>query len=315
MYQSAVFGPPGTAVRAAARPLAVRVAHVARVAAAQWGAIDDGQLRDCGIGAHAIARWVAAGRLHPRYPGVHAYGHAALPIEGELTAALLAAGPGATLSHATAAWWWGLIEKQPSVIEISVPRRRRATPGIKLHHPRELITVPHRRLPVTPPIQTLRDFASGATVEDTRGALAQGEYRRLVELEEVRDALGRGRPGSATLARALKRHQPQLARTRSELEKAFIALCEWATIPVPEFNRKVFGYPVDALWLEQRVAVELDGLDNHRTPAQLERDHERDLVLRQNSFETRRYTWHQTTRQRAEVVADLPSVVREPYQR
>jgi very-short-patch-repair endonuclease len=310
MHQSVVFGPPRTSVRAAARPLAVRVAHVARVAGAQWGAIHDDQLMDCGIGAHAIARWVAAGRLHPRYPGVYAYGHAALPIEGELTAALLATGPGGALSHATAAWWWGLIEKQPSVIEISVPRRRRATPGIKLHHPRELITVPHRRLPVTPPIQTLRDFAAGASVDQVRRALAEAEYRRLVDLKLVSAALGRGRPGSATLARALKRHQPQLARTRSKLEQAFIALCESANIPVPEFNTRVCGYPVDAVWLEQRVAVELDGLDNHRTPAQLERDHERDLVLRQNSFETRRYTWHQVTRKRARVVADLPSVIR-----
>jgi very-short-patch-repair endonuclease len=311
MHLSPAYRDQSEKVRRVAQALANRTALAARVAAAQWGAIHHRQLLDCGISSSTISRWIAGGRLHPRYPGVYTLGHRALPTEGELTAALLAAGPGATLSHATAAWWWGLIERQPRIIEISVPRHRRGPRGIKLHHPRHLHRTSHRRLPVTPPIQTLRDFASGASVEDTRRALAQGEYRRLIDVAVIPQALGRGRPGSATLAQALKRHQPQLARTRSELEKAFIALCESANIPVPAFNTKVCGYPVDAVWREQRVAVELDGLDNHRTPAQLERDHERDLVLRQSSFETRRYTWHQVTRKRARVVSDLPSSIRE----
>ncbi|HEY5318638.1 MAG TPA: hypothetical protein VIJ20_11685, partial [Solirubrobacteraceae bacterium] len=83
------------------------------------------QLRDCGVAKSTVSRWASTGRLHWRYPGVYTVGHTALSVEGELTAALLAAGSGAALSHATAAWWWGLIEEQPSVIEISVPGRRR----------------------------------------------------------------------------------------------------------------------------------------------------------------------------------------------
>jgi predicted transcriptional regulator of viral defense system len=86
------------------------------VAALQWGVIDVRQLRDCGVSKSMASRWAKQGRLHRRYQGVYAVGHPALPVEGELTAALLAAGPGALLSHATAAWWWGLIE-EPRVIE------------------------------------------------------------------------------------------------------------------------------------------------------------------------------------------------------
>jgi very-short-patch-repair endonuclease len=243
-----------------------------------------------------------------------------LPVEGELVAALLAAGPGAVLSHATAAWWWGLIERQPRVIELSVPSQRRCPPDLRLYRRQNLHPTTHRRFPVTPPIQTLLDFASGATVEQVRRALAEGEYARRIDVALIPQVLGRGRPGSATLGRALKAYQPQLARTRSELERAFIALCESAQIPVPEFNTYLCGYLVDALWREQRVAVELDGQDGHHTAAQLERDHERDLVLRQNHYDTRRYTWNQTTRKRAQVIADLPKSVRElkrggPYQR
>jgi hypothetical protein len=170
---------------------------------------------------------------------VYAFGHAALPVEGELAAALVAAGPGATLSHATAAWWWGLIENRPTVIEISVPGQRRCPPGLRLYRRQHLQTASHRRLPVTPVIQTLLDFAADATVDEVRRALSEAEYRHLVDIDLVSEALRRGRPGSARLRRALRAHQPQLARTRSELEKAFIALCESANIPVPEFNTSV----------------------------------------------------------------------------
>ncbi|MDQ6806141.1 MAG: DUF559 domain-containing protein [Actinomycetota bacterium] len=284
---------------------------MAFVAAAQWGVIHVGQLRDCGVSSSSVSRWARDGRLHERYPGVYAVGHPALPVEGELTAALLAAGPGAVLSHATAAWWWGLIEERPRVIEVSVPPGRRAVSrmDLRIHRPRQLERTHHRRLPITPVIQTLLDFAASAPLYQVRHALAEAEYLELVELDRVREALGRGRPGSARLRAALERHQPELAMTRSRLERDFLALCEAAGLPTPEVNVRVCGYLVDAVWREQRVVVELDGLKGHRTPAQLEHDHERDLVLRQNGFEGRRYTWQQVRRKGREVIADVPRSV------
>jgi predicted transcriptional regulator of viral defense system len=299
---------PAREARASQAPL------VARVAGAQWGVIDLRQLRDCGVSSSSVSRWAKQGRLHPRYPGVYSVGHTSLAVEGELTAALLAAGPDAVLSHATAAWWWGLIEKQPPVIEVSVPpgRRARSRPGLRIHRRLHLERAHHRHLPITTPIQTLLDFASAGTIDEVRRALAQAEFKNPLDLVvvQVRHALGRGRPGSATLRAALERHLPELARTRSQLERAFLALCEATGLPMPEVNVWMYGFLVDAVWREQRVVVELDGLQGHRTPAQLERDHERDLVLRQNRFETRRYTWQQVTRKPDAVFADLPRAVR-----
>jgi very-short-patch-repair endonuclease len=289
------------------QPASVRGALVGRVGAAQWGAIDHVQLRNCGVDKDATSRWVRTGRLHPhpKYRGVYAVGHPNLPVEGELTAALLAAGPGATLSYATAAWWWGLIEHQPAVIEISVPSRREPVPGLKLHHPRHLETARHRRLPVTPVIQTLLDYAATATVQRVRRALAEAEYLKRVDLDDVRHALGRGRPGSATLRKALDSHQPELARTRSKLERAFTRLCRTLDVATPEVNVMLCGYLVDALWREQRLVVEVDGLDGHRTPAQRERDYQRDLVLRRNGYTVLRYTYQQVKRHAPEVAEDL----------
>lgn len=287
------------------QPASVRRRRVVAVAAAQWGVIDSRQLRGCGVDKRATSRLVASGHLHPKYHGVYAVGHPNLPVEGKLTAALLAAGPDAALSHATAAWWWGLLKHQPTVVEISVPSRRGPVPGIELHHPRHLQATHHRRLPVTPVIQTLLDFAATASVRHLRRALAEAEFRGLVELDNVRQALGRGRPGAATLRTALDSHEPELAKTRSELERRFLALCKRHGLPTPEFNTKLWGYTVDAVWREQRVVVEVDGHRGHRTPAQLESDHQRDLVLRRNGYLVLRYTWRQVTRRAGEVAADL----------
>jgi very-short-patch-repair endonuclease len=287
------------------QPAAVRWKLVVRVGAAQWGPIDHLQLRDCGVDKRATSRLVASGHLHPKYRGVYAVGHPNLPVEGELTAALLAAGPGAALSHATAAWWWGLVERQPPVIEISVPSRREPVPGIRLHHPRDLKTTHHRRLPITPVIQTLLDYAATTSVHRVRRALAEAEYLERVDLDDVRPALGRGRPGSATLRKALDTHQPELAMTKSRLERKFLALCRTHGLPTPEVNAKFCGYKVDALFREQLVAVELDGLKGHRTRAQRESDYQRDLVLRKHGYTVIRYTWWQVTGRPKEVAADL----------
>jgi hypothetical protein len=51
--------------------------------------------------------------LHRIYPGVYAVGHKALSTEGRLLAAILYAGPGAALSHASAAHRWELISYMP----------------------------------------------------------------------------------------------------------------------------------------------------------------------------------------------------------
>ena len=275
-----------------ARTTSVRLwPGVVEVAATQWGVVDYGQLLRCGASRSTITRWAAEGRLHRKHLAVYAVGHPTLPAEGELTAALFFAGSGATLSHETAAWWWGLIDEQPGRIHISVTGRRRSTTGLCIHHRRKIDRTWHRRLPVTSVPQTLLDFAATATIDRIRRALAEVEFRGLVELRDVEAALGRGCPGSVALRAALHRHKPELALTRSELERRFVLLCEAAGLSAPEVNVMLHGYLVDALWREQRVVVELDGLRGHRTRAQLESNHQRDLVLRRAGFVVHRYTW------------------------
>src|SRR5689334_11027127 len=122
-----------------------RTEMAAVVAGEQWGVIGGRQLHDCGVSAEAIKWWLGTGRLHLKHPGVYAYGHPWLPVEGRMVAAILHAGGGTALSHATVAWWWRIIEREPTVIHVSTTSRARSTDGVVVHHPRHLDATTHRR--------------------------------------------------------------------------------------------------------------------------------------------------------------------------
>jgi predicted transcriptional regulator of viral defense system len=279
--------------------------RVVRLATRQLGVISARQLLDCGLSRSTIARWKARGRIHQIHPHVYAVGHTSLNVEGRLRAALLYAGPGAALSHTTAAWWWQLLEARPQRIHVAAGGRRPSLPDVRVHHPRRVEGTTERGLPVTTVPRTLLDLASILPFAALRRALAEAEYRRLLDRAAVESVLRHGHSGSATLRSALDRHLPRLARTLSPLEERFLALCETHGIPLPEVNARIEGLMVDALWRDRRLAVELDGHAAHATPAAIERDRNRDLTLRGAGYRVHRYTWQQVTEQPDQVATDL----------
>ena len=129
----------------------------------------------------------------------------------------------------------------------------------------------------------------------------------MLDLERAAAICGRGKPGSARLAKALKVHWPDLARTRSKLERDFLFLIEGAGLPRPLVNVRVCGFRVDCFWPQHKVAVELDGAQGHSTERQVSRDHGRDLTLRAAGIIVRRYGSAQVWGEGPMVLADLRS--------
>jgi very-short-patch-repair endonuclease len=283
--------------------------RLARVADRQWGRVTWAQIRTLGIDPKAVTDWLRQGYLHRRLPGVYAVGHACGSIEADLAAALLYAGPGAMLSHATAAWWWGLMDDRPPTIHVSTPRQCLCQPGITVHTRRKHRRVWHRGLPTTSIPQILLEVAATNPLRVLRRALAKADYAGILQPKAVAAHLGGGRPGSAALRVALAEHLPGLARTKSQLETLFLELCESARLPMPEINVRVAGWEVDALFREACVAVELDGHRNHRSPAQVKRDRRKELALRSAGFMPLRYSDEQLTDGRNDVLADLQRVL------
>jgi very-short-patch-repair endonuclease len=138
-----------------------------------------------------------------------------------------------------------------------------------------------------------------------RRALANAEYRKMLDLNAVEAAIRPGRQGTKKLRAALEVHQPKLAWTKSRLERLLIGICEQENIELPELNVDVGdGWKVDALWRRAKVAVELDGYGNHHTPAQLRRDRRKEMALRKLGLTPIRYSEDQL-KDRTQVTAEL----------
>jgi very-short-patch-repair endonuclease len=279
--------------------------RVAELAKRQFGRLAWWQLIELGISRTAINRWIEDGYLHRTLPTVYAVGHHAPSVEADLMAAVLYAGPGAALSHATAAWWLSLLDDKPPTIQVSTPRQCRSLKGVRVYPRRNRDRRLHRGLPVTTYPHTFIDLAATAPLRTLRKALANADYQNVLDLAAIDQAISRGTRGGTKLRAALKQHQPKLAWTKSELEIMLVEICERERIPLPQINAKVDGWELDAYWPEAKLAVELDGYGNHHTRGQLKRDRRKEMALRALQLTPIRYSGDQLKYERKQVVAEL----------
>jgi very-short-patch-repair endonuclease len=266
------------------------------------------QLLARGISRSAIARALRVGKLHHIYRGVYAaVAPELLTEEGQLLAALLAAGDGALLSHGTAAWRWRIIPAPPSLMQLALPRDHAQIAGLQLFVSRNLraddVTV-NGRFPTTSVPRTLLDLATRYEHRALLRALAEAEFHHDLRPADIQRTLRRGHPGSANLRAALAEHAPGHGEMKSRLERRFRTLLIQHGIELPRRNEPVGPWTVDCLWPDRRVAVELDGRQ-HERPHQADSDDDRDLWLRRHGYVTRRYGKRQIDNQPDDVIADL----------
>jgi len=280
--------------------------RVGKLAEGQFGRITRAQLRALGVAPGTVARWIDARYLIPTLPHVYAVGHLADDERTGLFSLALFAGPGAAISHGTAAHWRGWLRYPVGAIHVSTPRRMAAQlPGVLLHCRRELDRELINGIPCTTVTQTLLDVAATEPDKLIHRCLAQLDYERKLNRAAILETAGRGRPGSAKLIAALNTYMPQLAHTKSELEDEFLYLCRRANLPLPEVNTDLDGVEPDCYWPELNLVVELDGGGNHGTGPQRTRDQRKAMVLRARGIDVIRYTEHQVFFEAGQVTTDL----------
>jgi hypothetical protein len=264
----------------------------------QDGVVSYEQLIDNRLSRHAIAHRVKTGRLWPKHRGVYAVGRPQLSERGLWRAALLAVEAGAVLSHQTAAAVWGLRPTRGGD-DIHVVVRSRSSlrdhDGVKVHRSSKLGSnhIGERLgLPVTTPGRTARDLALSLDERQIRALLREGEYRRVLDLGELRRSLGddpsvEGR----RLRRVLDEWVPGIGLTESELEVRFVELCAQARLPLPSPQSRLRGRKVDFYWADVMLAVEVDGYEAHRGRIAFQQDRSKDRALKAAGYEVLRFTW------------------------
>jgi very-short-patch-repair endonuclease len=66
------------------------------------------------------------------------------------------------------------------------------------------------------------------------------------------------------------------------------------------------------LWSEQKLAIETDGEETHRTPVAFQRDRWRDQVLVAAGYRTARITWTQVKDEPVAVVNRIARMLKAP---
>lgn len=238
-------------------------------------------------------------------------GHPVLTVNGRRMAAVLAAGRGAVLSHASAAALWEIRPSAAARIDVSVRSAagRAKRPGLRIHRAgsmRDDEITEHHGIRVTTPARTLLDLASSLPRRALERALDEAEIRHLYDRRAL-EAIARahaGERGAAALTQALDLDGDP-ALTKSELEELLLAICDDHGIERPRVNADIAGLAVDFVFEDRKLAVEADSWQFHRTRRAFERDRERDAILARAGYRTLRFTHRQLTRRAAEVAATL----------
>jgi very-short-patch-repair endonuclease len=236
--------------------------------------------------------------------------------EAGLWAAVLRAGPGAVLSHHTAAELLRLTDWPSELVHVTVPSRRRVqpTPGFAIHLSHSIGRTRHPGLlpPRTRIEDTVLDLVNlTSTFDDACGWVTRAFGRRLTTEQRVLTALA---------TRSRQRWRAPLTQlltdpggVHSVLEFRYYRHVERAH-RLPPATRQVrvagprrIAYR-DAYYAKYHVVVELDGLLAHPIETRW-RDIRRDNAAAADGSITLRYGWSDVTRNPCGTAGELARVL------
>ncbi len=245
-------------------------ARVNALALRQQGVIFHEQALRLGLSAKQIKTWVATGRWRRLHRGVYAVGHAPLSDLGRALAAVFGCGPGALLSHRSAAGLWalqGMPTGRPHVT-CPVPRARRE--GIVVHRSRRLTSAEgtlRRGIPVTTLPRTIVDLAEVGTEQEVERCVRSAERLHGFDRTVLEPIPGR---------RGTRRLRSPAHFTRGHLERRLLEVLRRFGLALPEMNVRRHGIELDAVWWEAGIVLELDDWASHRDREAFIRDRKRD---------------------------------------
>lgn len=293
---------------------------IAALAAAQHGVVTRRQLLDAGLTVEMLRTRRTSRRLLPLHRGVYAVGHRRLRREGHRLAAVLAAGPGAVLSHREAAALHALRPAAGTRVDVTVAGQRRVL-GVHVHRVARLdaddVTVVDG-IPVTSIARTLVDLATAVSPQMLRKALEEAERSHRLDARAIEAALARVRGRNGAHHERMREALAELASTgstvtRSWLEDRFLALLDAHRLPRPSANAWTANMEVDAAWPAARLVVELDGWDSHHTRAAFQRDRTRSNDLQAEGWTVLRFTHADVVHRSADTAARVARALRRAY--
>lgn len=241
--------------------------------------------------------------MHPR---VYLVADHDLTFDARLHAAMLWAGPAATLSGLGAAWWHRLLPDPPGMVDLTVPQgwKRQSQRGVRVRR-RDL--APEDRVEASGIWVTaapLTVLEAAAALRQAGAELIDRGLQRRISLADLRQAHFRnlGRRGSAASAEQLR---AAADGATSHAERITVGLLRAAGIVGWECGYRIEGYFADLAFPASRVVVELDGWAWHTDVERFRRDRRRQNTLVLAGWTVLRFTWHDLTIRPDAVVVEV----------
>lgn len=271
------------------------------------------QLVTAGLSRDYLRSQVDQGNWQRPYRGVYATFSGDLPRSAQLWAAVLAAGPGAVLSHESAAEVTGLADKPDRQIHLTIPIGRRIAPipGVALSRSIRVAEARHpAKLPPQTSIEeTVLDLAAAAAQLDAAvGWVTRALGRRLATQAELRQAMAL-RPRLRWGTELTWLLSPEAEGLQSVLEYRYHRDVERphrlpAGTRQAQFrvgSRKAFR---DRFYEQYLTVVELDGRATHTIDKRWD-DIRRDNATSAGGILTLRYGWLDITKNPCRVAAEV----------
>lgn len=139
--------------------------------------------------------------------------------------------------------------------------------------------------------RALLDYAADAKRWRLERAIDKADRLALLDLAAVSRITDevRGHRGRGPLRRAMVIYTEK-GFTRSGGEKRMLAALSDAGVRRPAVNSFIEGYELDFFWGPERLAIELDSWEHHRSRQSFEKDRERQENLAMAGIETIRIT-------------------------
>jgi hypothetical protein len=276
----------------------------------QAGVVTRQQALDAGMSHGAIVAKIRFGRWQRVHAGVYATFTGPMTRDAQLWAAVLAAGPGAQLSHQTAAEINHLTDRPSPFIHVTIPASRRITPpeGVIIHLS-SILTFGWRFARGVPPYtfaeETVIDLVHAATdLNDVIACVTGGFAKkrvsegRLREIATARKRLRwRGDLDEIIRAGAGGAHSVIEYRYDRDVEQAhgLPKAAKQVKYTKPDGSR---GYR-DRYYQKYKLIVELDGKQYHPLEHR-GRDQDRDNDAAATVGSTLRYGWVDVTGKRCD---------------
>lgn len=289
--------------------------------ARQGGAIAASQSAEAAIDTRTMLNKVGCGRWQRLQRGVYAAFSGEPARETVLWAALLRAGPGATLSHQTAAERHGLTDEPSQVIAITVPRSRHPgqekIAGVIIHRSDAILRTRHPAMvpPCTRVEDTVLDLIQiTATFDQAFMWIARAIARRRTTAERL---------GEAMAARKRMRWRKQITLALGDAADGILSVLEYRYVHRVEgphglpaarrqarIRRRTGNSYLDNLYEEFGVCAELDGNAAHPADEHW-RDKRRDNENLALGIETLRFSWSDVCDRPCETAAIVAAVLRQ----